>query len=270
MVQLSYERYCTEIVAQTDLLRASVGGADPAAPVPTCPGWNLGRLLRHLGGAHRWAAEVVETRARGPVPDDLVNDVPERTDEDPGELDAYLAEGAGRLAEALRAAGPAARVWTPVPGQSEASPLFWARRMTHETAVHRADATWAAGGEFAVAGELAVDALDEWMEFGTLPEVFEAAPGLRRLLGDGRRLHFRATDTAGETDAQWLAGLSGERLAWSRGGGTAATVVRGPLTGLLLTVYGRGRHGSGRDVEVRGDTELFAVWQAGTGFWLHE
>ena len=51
---LSYDRYCAEIVAQTDQLRSHIEGADLTVPVPSCPGWNLGQLLRHLGGGHRW------------------------------------------------------------------------------------------------------------------------------------------------------------------------------------------------------------------------
>jgi hypothetical protein len=30
-----------------------VRGADPSTPVPTCPEWNLGDLIRHVGGTHR-------------------------------------------------------------------------------------------------------------------------------------------------------------------------------------------------------------------------
>jgi len=50
---LSYQRYCDEIGTQTGLARAAVAGADLTTPVPSCPGWNVGQLLRHLGGAHR-------------------------------------------------------------------------------------------------------------------------------------------------------------------------------------------------------------------------
>jgi hypothetical protein len=56
--RLSFDRYRTEIVAQTDLVRSTAAGAEPTAPVPTCPGWNLGQLLRHLGGA----ADVLPAR----------------------------------------------------------------------------------------------------------------------------------------------------------------------------------------------------------------
>ncbi|HEY2286560.1 MAG TPA: maleylpyruvate isomerase N-terminal domain-containing protein, partial [Streptosporangiaceae bacterium] len=58
MTVLSYDRCCAEIVAQTDLLRSALDGADLTVPVPSCPGWNVGQLARHLGGAQRWAAGV--------------------------------------------------------------------------------------------------------------------------------------------------------------------------------------------------------------------
>ncbi|MGH4014867.1 MAG: maleylpyruvate isomerase N-terminal domain-containing protein [Pseudonocardiaceae bacterium] len=53
MTLLSYDRFCSEIVAQTDLLRSCIEGADLTVPVPSCPGWNVGQLLRHLGGGQR-------------------------------------------------------------------------------------------------------------------------------------------------------------------------------------------------------------------------
>ena len=67
---LSYDRYCAEILAQTDQLRSHIEDADLAVPVPSCPGWNVGQLLRHLGGAQRWAEATVRTRATQPLPDE--------------------------------------------------------------------------------------------------------------------------------------------------------------------------------------------------------
>jgi Mycothiol maleylpyruvate isomerase N-terminal domain len=59
----------------------------------------------------------------------------------------WLVEGAARLADTLRGAGPDAKLWTPVPGGST---KFYARRFAHETVIHRADATLAVGAEFTV------------------------------------------------------------------------------------------------------------------------
>lgn len=45
---LSFKGYCAALVRETASLRSRVRDADLALPVPTCPGWNLGHLLRHI------------------------------------------------------------------------------------------------------------------------------------------------------------------------------------------------------------------------------
>ena len=83
---MGYERLCAEIVTQTGLLRSRIRGADLTLPVPSCPGWNAGLLLRHLGGGHRWAEETVRTRVQQPLADDHFRDLTAYTDEDPDVL----------------------------------------------------------------------------------------------------------------------------------------------------------------------------------------
>ncbi|MEU1801705.1 maleylpyruvate isomerase family mycothiol-dependent enzyme [Streptomyces sp. NPDC019937] len=256
MTLLSYERLCSEIVAQTRLLTSSIEGADLTVPVPSCPGWNVGQLLRHLGGGQRWAADMVRARATEALSDDHFRDLSPYADEDPAVVGPWLTEGAAELAEALREAGPDARMWTPVPGGNAA---FFARRFVHETALHRADAILALGAEFTLQQEVALDALDEWMELGSLPFHFEVHPWMRELLGPGRTLHFHATDTAPEAHAEWVVDLTGEVIAWRRAHEKAAVAVRGPLTELLLLVYKR-RPAHGGAVEVLGDAKLLDFW----------
>jgi hypothetical protein len=41
---------------------------------------------------------------------------------------------------------------------------FYARRFTHETAIHRADATLALDQEYALDQDVAMDTIDEWLE----------------------------------------------------------------------------------------------------------
>ncbi|MQA86294.1 MAG: maleylpyruvate isomerase family mycothiol-dependent enzyme [Streptosporangiales bacterium] len=264
MTLLTYDRYCAEIVAQTDLLRSHIAGADLTARVPSCPEWNLGQLLRHLGSGHRWAEAIVLTRATQPPSDDQLRDLSGYTDEDPAALDPWLAEGANQLADTLRAAGPDAKVWTPVP-RGEATPVFWARRFTHETVIHRADATLAVGADFTVDEEVAVDALDEWMELGSLPEIFDVHPEQRELLGPGRTLHLHATDTAPEAAAEWVIDLTGDTIVWHRAHHKAAVAVRGPLTDLLLVVYRR-RPARSEGIEILGDAQLLDFWLDRVGF----
>lgn len=161
MTPLAHARYCDEILAQTDLLRDLVKDADLTSRVPTCPDWNLRELVVHVGGAHRWAGEIVRTRAAAEIPDDAVPGSEGPATEGAAALDAWLAEGAAATVDALREAGPDTEVWT---WAWERRTAFWARRMAHETTVHRADAAAAVGRDFEVAPDLAADTITEWLE----------------------------------------------------------------------------------------------------------
>ncbi|MCW2621663.1 MAG: maleylpyruvate isomerase family mycothiol-dependent enzyme [Frankiales bacterium] len=255
MPELSFDRWCDLIEEQTALLTDATADADLATPVPSCPGWNLWQLLRHLGGGQRWAASIVRNGATEPPPDTPFR-VLSPVVGDRAALTAWLTEGAAELAGELRTAGPDAPIWTPVPAVGAA---FYARRFAHETAVHRADAVLALGGSYALEPDHAIDALDEWLELGSLPLVFDVHPERRALLGPGRTIHLHATDVPAEAHAEWVVDLTGEVLAWRRAHEKSAVAVRGPLTALLLVVYGRQ---AARDapVEVLGDRALLEEW----------
>jgi uncharacterized protein (TIGR03083 family) len=259
VMALSFNRYCTQVVAETELLRSAIKGADLSTAVSSCPGWNVGQLLRHLGGAHRWAAAAVRGRIREPLPEDefVFRDLSGFTDEVPAELDPWLAEGAAELAQALRAAGPGVRMWTPVP--SAPTTDFYARRFTHETLVHRADAALALGADYDADLVVVADAIDEWLELGSLPIMFEYHPETKELLGPGRTLHLHATDTPPELHADWVIDLTGDAIAWRRAHERAAVAVRGSLTELLLLIYRR-RPVDAANIEVLGDDGLLDFW----------
>src|SRR5258708_10862472 len=166
MTLLSFDRYCSEIVVQPDLMTSARARADVTVPVPTCPGWTIGHLLRHLGGTQRHAEETVRTKATGQLPDQHFRDLSAYTGEDLAVLAPWLADGAKRLADTLRAAGPGAQVWTPVPGGNAA---FYARRLTHETGIPRADAPLAVGAGFTIDRPGATDAIDARAGLGSSP-----------------------------------------------------------------------------------------------------
>jgi uncharacterized protein (TIGR03083 family) len=192
---MAYPRLCDEIVAQTreiaSFLQDRGEPGDARVAVRSCPGWNLGQLLRHLGGVQRWAAEVVRARAKEPVPDEYHGALAEYADEDLAVVVPWLVDSADLLARALREAGPAVAIWTPVPDGTSNS---YARRFAHETLVRRADAIVALGGEFTADPVVEVDALDEWMELGALPLHLDRDPRVRELLGPGRVLRLHARD----------------------------------------------------------------------------
>jgi uncharacterized protein (TIGR03083 family) len=253
---MDFDHHCSEIVTQTELLATDLKAADLRAPVPSCPGWSLGNLVRHIGGGHRWAEEIVRTRATAFRPDDQVRKL---DGDDSAELPgAWLVEGAQQFAGTLREAGPNAELWTPF---DYGTTSFWARRFAHETLVHRADATLAAGTGFVAAQDIALDAVDEWMELDAHPEHFDIDPRKRELLGPGRTLAFEAADAG----AAWFVDLTGDVITWRRGRGQAAATVRGSLTDLLLVIY---RRKALRDngIEMLGDEQLLDLWSSHVGF----
>lgn len=248
-----------EITTQTDELRAVIDGADLTTAVPTCPGWNVGQLARHVGGGQRWAAAAVQRRVQEPLPEDefAFRKLSVYVDEDPADLDFWLGVGAAKLGGALAAAGEGLPLWTPVP--TTATSDFYARRFTNEAVIHRADATLALGKDYGVDAAVAADAIDEWLELGSLPVMFEYHPHTRELLGPGRTLHFHATDASAEQQADWFIDLTGEVITWRRAAEPAAVTINGPLTELLLVIYRR-RPLAEANVEVLGDGKLFEFW----------
>ncbi|WP_395371605.1 maleylpyruvate isomerase family mycothiol-dependent enzyme [Streptomyces tubercidicus] len=254
---LSHDAYCAQLLEETTKFREFLRDADLSATVPTCPDWTLADLARHVGGAHRWAGTVVATRSATAVD---VADVPEGDGpegNDAAALDAWLAAGVEQTVAALREAGPDTGVWTWSPVQRTG---FWARRMTHETVIHRADAALTAGAAFDVPHEVAADCLEEWLQLCALP-LFTARlaePG-GQLFGPGRTIHLHATDTPPELNAEWLLDLTGDRLVHRRAHEKAAVALRGPLTDLLRVVYRR-LPADSDSVEVLGERALLDRW----------
>ncbi|WP_329116608.1 maleylpyruvate isomerase family mycothiol-dependent enzyme [Streptomyces sp. NBC_01465] len=260
MTLLSHERYCDELLRETGLLRSVIAGADPASRVPSCPDWNLGQLARHVGAAHRWAEHIVRTRATKEVPDEDVPDATGPAGDDPAALGAWLAQGAELLAATLREAGPDLAVWT---WAREQRAGFWARRMVHETVIHRADAALAASVAYDVIPEVAADTIDEWLEIVALSAEL-GDPEALELRGAGRSLHLHATDAPG-VDAEWMIEFGDEGFTWRRGHDKATVAVRGALADVLQVFYRRLPADSDR-VEVFGDTELLDFWLARASF----
>lgn len=256
-MRLDFDRHCAEIITQTSLLIGHLDGADVTAPVPTCPGWNVSQLARHVDGGQRWAREIVATRASQPPSDVALRDLSGAAEDDPVVLAASLADAAAALAATLTAAGPDAQMWCAVSGGGSAA--FYARRFAFETAIHRADAALALGVGYTLEPDVAADGVDEWMELGCLPFHFDVHPWMRELLAPGRTIGLHATDT----DAHWLLDLTGDVIAWRPADEPAAVEVRASATDLLLVIYRR-RPVAGLDVT--GDANLVDFWLERVGF----
>ncbi len=231
-------------------MAAAATGLDPAIEVPTCPGWAVAKLVKHTGIVHRWAEAIVSTRTSTRIEQrGLEIGLPAAEAGYP----AWLAAGAAPLAAALRSAGPDTAVWA---WGAEQRSGWWARRMLHETTVHRADTEFAAGGWPEIDPVVAADGIDEFL--ANLPAARRPAARLAELPA-GASLHLHATDSDGE----WLIRFGDGGVTWSRGHEKATTAVRGPVTALLLFTYGRIPAADSR-LSVFGDPSLLSAWQEKT------
>jgi uncharacterized protein (TIGR03083 family) len=255
---ISTERCYDEIESSTESLAGLVDGTDLATPVPTCPDWTLRQLATHVGRAQRWAAQIVSTRSAEFIPFRQVPDG--KFPDDPALHAAWLRAGATRIIGAVREAGG-----DPVWAFNALRPAdFWARRMAHETAVHRADAEIATGREVSFEPDIAADAIDEWLGFMSGLAPGDADPRLDAL-PDGAVLHVHATDEGLDGAGEWLVRREGSRVTVRPGHGRGDAALRGPA-GRLLLVLLRRVPPDDPQVQVLGDPALLASWLAATPF----
>lgn len=126
-------------------------GDDLAAPVRTCPGWDVAELATHLGRTHRWATAALASSAQG--------DYPPRPE--PGALRGWFEEGAATLMAELEGRDPEQPCWTFWPPHRVG---FWVRRQAQETAMHRWDLQTALDAPAGLPDDLARDGLGEVVE----------------------------------------------------------------------------------------------------------
>ena len=261
MSLLSDERYAAELRGCTAALAAIVC-PDLTRPVPTCPGWTLRELAVHVGRGHRWAAEIVATRAsHGISPRHVPGG---KLPDGPAEQEAWLNASADLVAEKV-AGARVVPVWTFI-GSRPAR--FWLRRRAHEAAVHLIDAQLAAGQELSLAADFAADGIAEWLELVAASP--QAAVALARARadsgrGDSETLHVHATDPGLHGAGEWLVRRTPDSITAEPGHAKAGVAVRGPAA-RLLAVLTRRLEPSGPAVEVFGDETLLADWLAHTPF----
>ncbi len=240
-----------EVGAFGELIRS----ADPDTPVPTCPGWTIKQLFRHVGRGNRWSAQIVADRRDEPLDP---REVPEgKPPDDPDAAIDWLKGGAALILDSVDAVGADTPVWTfigPRPAQ------WWIRRRVHEATVHRADAALALGADYQLAPELAADGIDEWLERVVVEGRGESSP-----LGPGKTLHLHATDDGLGAAGEWTITGGDDGITWSHDHGKGDAALRGSAKDLLLAVVRR-QTAADRGVEVFGDTAVWDGWLDRTPF----
>ncbi len=242
MADLSVGEYIVAIQREGDLMAAAIARGDLDATVPTCPDWTLRELAHHLGRVHHWAAAHVEKARPEPLSNEESQAEWGEMPADADVVDWYRAANA-RLVATLRAAGTDVQCWSFLPAPSPLA--FWARRQSHETAIHRADAQVTSGLIDPVPVDFAVDGIDE------LLTGFYGRPG--------RRLRSEKPYTLGVRagGSNWLVHIGPEGPRAERGEGAADCAVSGEPSQVYFALWNRGRL---TDLDVTGDGAVLDLW----------
>jgi uncharacterized protein (TIGR03083 family) len=223
---------------------------DKHAPIPGCPGWDMGHLINHVARLYARNARMVRELAKSRAePVDI--QVPAEW----AAVPAWFQLQGAELVAALRAADPNAPMFA---WGNDKHVRFWLRRMLNETTIHRTDAEEAVGAESAIEPAVAVDIVDELLDL--LPYAVTFRPEVRELHGDGETIHLHATDMKDTgLPGEWLITLEPQGYRWSRAHVKGVVAVRGTMRDLALFAYGRRKQ---NELEVHGDTSLLAHWSA--------
>lgn len=217
--------YIDHVESEGHALGAAAKTAGFDAAVPTCPGWTVTELLRHISYVHQWATRYVRdalTEMQPNVPEaEIISTGPSGH-----ELLASYESGLTELVRALRNAPSDLACWS---FMRDGSPLDqWARRQAHETTIHRADAELSA--HLDVTGVTKPFALD----------------GIEELLGGfwSRELPDERRTTIGirvdGTDKKWAVDLSDTRAHGRRDPDTADGWIHGNAGDIYFALWHRG------------------------------
>ena len=233
-----------------------------STPVPSCPGWNVGKLINHLGRVFCSVREHVVRRATEMVPADEISFPPE------GEaIVPWFEEVHASVLEAVSEIDPQESLWSWA-GQDQGNGAFYQRRMAHEVLIHRWDLEVALGEPARLPAELALDNVDELLQV-VLP--FTIA-NWERQIPQGS-LHLHSTEPSHATDSPPASGASaGEWLVTPDSSGSYSVAyehakgdvaVRGTAEALALFVWERiplsALQEEGK-VDVFGDFQLAELW----------
>ncbi|MCI0687905.1 MAG: maleylpyruvate isomerase family mycothiol-dependent enzyme [Sporichthyaceae bacterium] len=240
---MDFSRFLDCLEADFARLRAVVP-IDQTAPVPSCPGWTVADLTRHVGEVylHKTAA-MREGAEPSPWPPK------ELADEEPlALLDRAHAELLDEFAT-RKPQDPAGGWYSP-----DQTVGFWIRRMAHETVIHRIDAELGTGQPVApVPADFAVDGIDELLRVFVAYSVAEWGDYFADILADSPGRTF-AVRTDG---AAWRVRTGPGLLAVEEGAGDDATdaTITGPPAAVLRWVWNREAPGEPSAVMVEGAPE---------------
>jgi uncharacterized protein (TIGR03083 family) len=220
-VTLSVGAYTASIQGHSEAL-AELASDIFKRPIEHCPGWTVDDLMRHLIETHWFWATIVERRLGAPPDEGRPTDIP-----DDAVVQRFM-DGATHLVDVLTRARQSDLVWTWAPLQKDVA--FITRHQVQEVAVHHWDIAHAAGEKIGIEGEVANDAIEEFLSFSVSSWSDPADPPRAPLAGtlglwcedlnsgwsvcDGRARGTVTFRSGVETDVPTLSASSSDILLW--------------------------------------------------------
>jgi uncharacterized protein (TIGR03083 family) len=240
---MDYPRYLECLASDFSRLRSVVALA-PAAAVPTCPGWTITDLTRHVAEVYLHKTRAMQD---GVEPDPWPP--AELADEEPLALLDRAYAGLGHEFATRKPEDPAGGWY--IPDQTVG---FWIRRMAQETVIHRIDAELGARQSVApVPADLAIDGIDELLEVFVafsvrawgkyFTDILASSPGRSyRVQTEGAAWHVRTGPGVFTVEN----GMGSDPLD---------VTVRGAPMPVLRWMWNREAEGEPSSVEVQGSPE---------------
>ena len=221
-VEIEKQEYILALRRETgEILAAAREGMEAA--VPSCPEWQVGDVLVHVGRAMNWMREVVETRTQSPfwARDDHGFDwhAPEATTWFEESRDAFLA--------IMEKTDPEEPMWS---WAGDHRAIFWLRLEAMEAGIHRWDAQGAHRTSEPIDTALAEDGIDATIRW-FLP-VWRRRTRLKDENG-----HFRFDQTDGP--GRWAVHVAGETVLPGSGRADADVFAVGTASDVLLFLWNR-------------------------------
>ena len=221
---------------------AELGARDLDAAIPSCPGWDVREVLTHTGSVYSHKVACMRT-GRRPESSSEWNHGPAEGED----LLAWFGTRTDELLGELGERGPGTPSFTWYEPQQNVG--FWYRRMAQETVVHRVDVESAFDVVAPVDDALAVDGVDEVLDWFLSYQAADVGPGAP---GQG-------TVAVRTSDHIWRVTLHPDDVALARDRGPAEAVVTGEPSELLLWLWGRRPQAA---VTVEGDQPLVDAMRA--------
>ena len=215
---MEYEGFVEHVRADGGTLAEAADG-NIHADVPSCPGWQVRDLVAHIAQVYE---PKIECSRLGKAPEQWPPEWPQADDPVPWFRDAH-ARLLGMFG-ANDASSPSATWWP-----ADQTVGFWARRMAHETAVHRVDAELARGAPTSVDAALATDGVDEILHIMLAGDWSDDADDAMT----GQRV---AIETGGRV---WRVVLDREAITVIDGDGASDATLSGSPSDVLLWLWGR-------------------------------